>query len=354
MKAVILCAGEGRRLRPLTHTSAKHLIPVANKPVIFHTLEAIYAAGIREVGVVVSPNVEEEFQEALGAGAQWGLKIDYILQEQPRGLAHAVACAQKYVGQEPFLVYLGDNLLENGVRELVEDFRHDPANAMLLLAEVEDPTGFGVARLKDGQIVELIEKPQTPPSNLAIVGVYLFDHHIFEAIEQIKPSRRGELEITDAIQLLIEQGYRVKPHMVQGWWKDVGRPEDMLEANRLLLERLEMEIRSPIPADSKVIGRVSISEGVKIQSSELRGPLMIGPGAVISHSFIGPFTSLDQNVKVSSSELEYSIVMANASIEGVGRIDHSLIGRNVRLHRHDRPPATYRFVIGDNSQVQLI
>lgn len=354
MKAVVLCAGEGTRLRPLTHTSAKHLIPVANRPVILHTLEAIRQAGIREIGVVVSPNVEEEFRATLKDGSEWGLDIDYVLQEQPKGLAHAIACARDYVGKDPFLVYLGDNLLEHGVRELVQDFQREGANATLLLAEVSDPTSFGVARLEDGKIVELIEKPKKPPSNLAIVGVYLFDHHVFDAIEQIEPSWRGELEITDAIQRLIEQGHRVSPHLLKGWWKDVGRPEDMLDANRLLLERLETGIRSPVPANSRVIGRVSIAEGVQIHDSQLRGPLVIGPGALIRHSFIGPFTAIDKDVKIQQSEIEYSIVMAGASIDGVGRIDHSLIGRNVRIHHRDRPPATYHFVIGDNTEVQLI
>jgi glucose-1-phosphate thymidylyltransferase len=322
--------------------------------VILHTLEAIREAGIREIGVVVSPNVEEEFQCALGDGSNWGLSIRYILQEQPKGLAHAVACAREFVDQQPFLVYLGDNLLENGVKEIVQEFEREQAHATLMLTEVENPTSFGVARLKDGQIVQLIEKPKDPPSNLAIVGVYLFDPHIFEAIEQIKPSRRGELEITDAIQRLIECDYRVKPHLVRGWWKDVGRPEDMLDANRLLLERLETDIRSPVPSNSRVIGRVSIAEDVEIEGSELRGPLMIGPGAVLRHSFVGPFTSIDQDVSIRESEIEYSIVMTGASIEGIGRIDHSLIGRNVRIHHRDRPPATYHFVIGDNSHVQLI
>jgi glucose-1-phosphate thymidylyltransferase len=354
VKAVVLCAGEGTRLRPLTHTSAKHLIPVANRPVILHTLEAIREAGIREIGVVVSPNVEDEFRTALKDGSQWDLEIDYVLQEQPKGLAHAVACARDYVGRQPFLVYLGDNLLENGVRQFVADFKRGQANATLMLTEVENPTSFGVARLEDGQIAQLIEKPKEPPSNLAIVGVYLFDHHIFEAIEQIRPSQRGELEITDAIQHLIEQGYRVHPHLVQGWWKDVGRPDDMLDANRLLLEDLEPQIRSPVPEDSRVIGRVSLAEGVEIQRSELRGPLIIGPGAVICDAFVGPFTALDREVKIHKSEIEYSIVMAGASIESVGRINQSIIGRGVRIHHCNRPPETYRFVLGDSSEVQLI
>ncbi len=354
MKAIVLCAGEGTRLRPLTHTSAKHLIPVANRPVIEYTLEALKEAGIRDVGVVVSPNVEEEFRAALGDGSRFGLRVDYVIQERPRGLAHAVQCAREFVDDEPFLVYLGDNLLEQGVRGLVEEFERGGANALLLLAEVDDPTRFGVAELRDGEVVRLIEKPKEPPSNLAIVGVYLFDPHIFEAIERITPSARGELEITDALQTLIEQGYRVKPYLLKGWWKDVGLPEDMLDANRILLESLEPQIRSPIPPDSRVVGRVAVAENVQIERSELRGPLVIGPGAVVRESFVGPFTSLDRDVIVEDSEIEYSIVMAGAAIRGTGRIENSLIGRHVILSRNERPPETYQFVIGDNSRVRLI
>lgn len=356
MKAVVLCAGEGTRLRPLTHTSAKHLIPVANRPVIHYTLESLREAGIREIGVVVSPNVEEEFKTALGDGSQLGVEVQYIRQKHPKGLAHAVDCAREFVGDEPFLVYLGDNILENGVKELLEDYRSDPerANATLMLIEVDDPTSFGVARLEDGNVLELVEKPERPPSNLAIVGVYLFDPHIFEAIEGIEPSWRGELEITDAIQRMIEQGYRVKPNLVKGWWKDVGRPEDMIDANRLMLEQLAPEVHSSIGADSRAIGTVSIAEGVTIEGSVLRGPLIIGPGAVVRDSFVGPFTSIDRDVRVLGSEIEHSIVMAGAAIKGVGRIDTSLIGRNVRIHHRTRPPETYHFTIGDNSEVQLI
>lgn len=354
MKAIVLCAGEGTRLRPLTHTSAKHLIPVANRPVIEYTLEALREAGLRDVGVVVSPNVEEEFRTALGDGSRFGLRVEYVIQERPQGLAHAVACAREFVDDEPFLVYLGDNLLEQGVRGLVEEFERSGANALLLLAEVDDPTRFGVAELRDGEVVRLVEKPEEPPSDLAIVGVYLFDPHIFEAIEAIRPSARGELEITDAIQRLIERGLRVKPYLLKGWWKDVGLPEDMLDANRLLLESLEPQIQSPIPADSRVVGRVAIAEDVHLERSELRGPLVVGPGTVIRDSFVGPFTALDRDVHIQESEIEYSIVMAGAVIEGTGRIDHSLIGRKVVISRNERPPETYQFVIGDNSRVQLI
>jgi glucose-1-phosphate thymidylyltransferase len=356
MKAVVLCAGEGTRLRPLTYTSAKHLIPIANKPVIHYTLESLCTAGIEEIGIVVSPNVEEEFQSALGNGKPWGVEIEYLLQREPKGLAHAVSCARDYVGDEPFLVYLGDNLLQNGVKKLITEFPQSRANATIVLTEVEDPRSFGVAVLKakGSVITRLIEKPQKPPSRLAVVGVYLFDQHIFEAIEAIKPSRRGELEITDAIQCLIDQGRRVIPHLIEGWWKDVGQPEDMLDANRLLLENIQTEIRSPLAPDVVVKGRVVIAEDVLIQRSELRGPLIIGQGAKIDNSFIGPFTALDRGVQIRQSEVEYSIVMEGASIEGVRRIDHSLIGRHVQLGRCHCPPEVYNFVIGDNSQVRLI
>ena len=356
MKAVVLCAGEGTRLRPLTYTSAKHLIPLANKPVIYYTLESLREAGIVDIGVVVSPNVEEEFQSALGDGGAWGIKIEYLLQRQPKGLAHAVSCARDYVGQEPFLVYLGDNLLQYGVKEPVQRFSQSQAQATLLLTEVEDPRSFGVARLnaRGDKIIKLSEKPRRPQSKLAIIGVYLFDRRIFEAIEQISPSERGELEITDAIQRLIDQGYRVTPQLLQGWWKDVGRPEDMLDANRLLLEGLQTVIRSPLGPEVLVKGRVEIAEEVLIERSELRGPLIIGRGAQIRDSFVGPFTALAENVRLDKSEIEYSIVMEGAQIEQVGRIDHSLIGRGVHLWQRRRPPDAYNFVIGDKSQVRLI
>jgi glucose-1-phosphate thymidylyltransferase len=354
VKAIILCAGEGTRMRPLTYTGAKHLIPVANKPVIFYSIEAVAQAGIRELGIVVSPHREEEFKLALGDGSRWGLKISYILQHQPKGLAHAVSCARDFVGREPFLVYLGDNLLENGVADFVREFERGNANASIVLVEVEDPRSFGVAQLKDGQIIRVIEKPQEPPSNFAIVGVYLFDEKIFEAIREIKPSWRDELEITDAIQRLIDKGYRVTPHLVQGWWKDVGKPDDMLHANRLLLERITTQIEGELDNHSQITGRVQIAPGAQIRNSELRGPLVIGEGAVIEDSFIGPFTAIGPRVTIRHSEIEYSIVMEGSHIDGIGRIDHSLIGRNVAISKKDRRPEALSFVLADNSQIKLI
>ncbi|MCL6643350.1 MAG: glucose-1-phosphate thymidylyltransferase [Candidatus Bipolaricaulota bacterium] len=354
MKAIILCAGEGTRMRPLTYTGAKHLIPVANKPVIFYSIEAVVQAGIKELGIVVSPHREEEFKIAVGDGSRWGVKISYILQHQPKGLAHAVSCAHEFVGRAPFLVYLGDNLLENGVTDFVREFERGHANASIVLYEVEDPRSFGVAQLKDGQIIRVIEKPKDPPSNLAIVGVYLFDEKIFEAIREIKPSWRDELEITDAIQRLIDKGYRVTPHLVQGWWKDVGKPEDMLHANRLLLERIMTQIAGELDGRSQITGRVQIAPGAQIKNSELRGPLVIGEGALIEDSFIGPFTAVGPRVTIRHSEIEYSIVMEGSQIEGIGRIDHSLIGRNVELTRSPVKPKAYKMMLGDNSKVGII
>lgn len=354
MKAIILCAGEGTRMRPLTYTGAKHLIPVANKPVISYIIESIASAGIKELGIVVSPHREEEFKLTLGDGSRWGLKISYILQRQPRGLAHAVGCAQEFLEREPFLVYLGDNLLENGVTEFVKAFEHGGVNASLMLVEVEDPRSFGVAQLKDSQIVKVIEKPQEPPSNLAIVGVYLFDGKIFEAIREIKPSWREELEITDAIQRLIDKGYRVTPHLVQGWWKDVGKPDDILQANRFLLERITTHVEGKLDERSQIKGRVHIAPRAQIQNSELRGPLVIGEDAFIKDSFIGPFTAIGPRVTLTESEIEYSIVMEGSKLEGVGRIDHSLIGRNVEITKKDRRPEALSFVLADNSQIKLI
>jgi glucose-1-phosphate thymidylyltransferase len=356
MKAIILCAGEGTRLRPLTYTGAKHLIPVANKPVISYSIQMIREAGIVELGIVVSPHRREEFKQTLGDGTELGVKISYIPQEKPQGLAHAIACAQAFVGQSPFIVCLGDNLLENGITDLVQEFSRSNANAMILLTQVEDARTFGVARLEQGVIKQVIEKPKDPPSNLAIIGIYLFDAHIFEAIQEIKPSWRGELEVTDAIQKLIEKGYRVLPHLVEkGWWKDVGKPEDILHANRLILERIISEqIRGQTDAQTQIKGRVVVAEGAQISQSELRGPLIIGSGCVIRDSFIGPFTSIGPNVSITQSEIEYSIVLEGSSIVGAGRIDHSLIGRNVQIGKKDRLPEAYNFVLADNSQLRLI
>jgi glucose-1-phosphate thymidylyltransferase len=353
VKAIILCAGEGTRLRPLTYAIPKHLFPLANRPVIVHVLDALRDAGIREVGVVVSPHARGAFENALGDGSTLGLSLSYIEQERPLGLAHAVACAHDFVNDEPFLVYLGDNLLERGVSRIVERFDPTRMSAMLLLAEVGDPKRFGVAVLEGDRVVKLVEKPQRPPSHWAIVGVYLFTSQIFAAIASIKPSARGELEITDAIQMLIEQGQPVQPCFLEGWWLDVGRPDDLLAANRRLLERLSPQEPLALPEDVRVSGKVIMAKDAHIERSELRGPLVIGAEAVIQDAVIGPYVSIDRGARIERSEIEDSIVMEGAEIQGVEPITRSLIGRHARLVRASNPAAAHRVLIADRSEVEI-
>ena len=355
MKAIVLCAGEGTRLRPLTYATAKHLLPIANRPVIDLILEAIEEAGITEVGIVVSPNVEDQFKRHLKEGPSGGMRVSYILQREPRGLAHAAQCAEDFVGEEPFLVYLGDNLLERGLKDIVERFNDDAPQALISLAPVEDPRRFGVAIVEDGEIKGLIEKPKEPPSNLAIVGAYIFDRHIFEAIERIKPSWRGELEITDAIQRLIDDGYRVLPYMIKGWWSDVGRPEEMLEANRLLLKGIELRLEGEINEGSQVEGKVLLSEGARVKRSKLWGPLVVGRDAVIEDSTIGPYASIGDGVQIRESEISHSIVMEGTKMEGIKRIGDSLIGRNVRIRVSEEVHhlADYSLILGDDSRILI-
>ncbi len=353
MKAIILCAGEGTRLRPLTHTGAKHLIPVANKPVIHYVIEDLVAAGVDQIGVVVSPNVERSFKRDLEDGAQWGVELGYIMQEEPKGLAHAAACAREFVGEDPFIMTLGDNLFEHGLSGHIDRFRREKPNALIGLYEVEDPSRFGVAKLEDDRVVRLVEKPKDPPSNLAVVGVYAFDRHIFEAIEKIEPSWRGELEITDAIQQLIDDGRTVVPALVEGWWRDVGKPDDMLAANRLMLERLAPANEGRVDEATVVRGNVTLGPGVSVVNSELRGPLIVGADTIIENAFIGPFTAIDRGCTIHESEIEYSIVMEGSTVRGVQRVDHSLIGRNVQVSHKLRPPRAYQLILGDNSTAEL-
>jgi len=354
MKAIILCAGQGTRLRPLTHTGAKHLVPVANKPVVHYVIEDLVRAGINEIGVIVSPNVENAFRNDLKDGGRWGVRIEYIEQLEPKGLAHAAACARQFVGDDRFVMTLGDNLLEQGAAQYVKDFFNNEANATILLYEVDDPSSYGVAKLDGKRIVQLIEKPKDPPSNLAIVGVYMFDKHIFDAIGKIKPSWRGELEITDALQQLIDDGFTVTPALVKGWWHDVGQPSDMLEANRLLLEPLDTCIEGDVDAETVVRGRVRVEKGAVVRHSELRGPLIVGAGTRVENSFIGPFSAIAEGCAIKDSEIEYSIVMEGSSVEGVRRMDRSLVGRNVTVGYNQKPPKTYQLVLGDNSHIELV
>jgi glucose-1-phosphate thymidylyltransferase len=355
MKAIVLCAGKGTRLRPLTHTTAKHLIPVANKPVLFYSLETIKHAGITDVALIVSPHNRDIFKDAIGNGESFGMRIEYVVQEEPKGLAHAVWVAKDFLNGDDFLMYLGDNLIMEDLKPFVEDFKKSNVDASILLTPVDDPRRFGVAVVKNGEVVKVIEKPKEPPSNLAIVGVYMFKPVIFEGIENIKPSWRGELEITDAIEYLIEHGYRVKAHVIYGWWKDTGKPDDLLAANRKILEGLKTtSIRGEVDERSTIQGNVEIGEGSVIVNSVLRGPVVIGKGSIIKNSYIGPYTSVGNKVSIDGCEVENSIVMEESVLVDVPeRIDDSIIGKGVKVTKGERKPKSLRLILGDLSSVEL-
>jgi glucose-1-phosphate thymidylyltransferase len=353
LKGLILSGGEGTRLRPITHTSAKQLVPVANKPVLFYGIEALVDAGITEIGVIIAPQTGDEIREAAGDGSRFGARITYIEQERPAGLAHAVLTAEDFLGDSSFVVYLGDNLLRDGIVELVEAFRSSEPDALILLTQVEDPGEFGVAELDGDRVVRLVEKPKDPPSDLALVGVYMFRSAIFDAARSIEPSGRDELEITDAIQALIDSGKRVEPHKVTGWWKDTGMLEDMLEANRLVLEDLEERLDGEL-IDSRVEGKVVIEAGARLERTTVRGPAIIASGARISDAYIGPYTAIDQDVVITGSEIEHSIVLRGSQIRDLhARVEASLLGRDVTLTHSDGRPKTLRFLVGDHAEITI-
>ncbi|GMA60052.1 glucose-1-phosphate thymidylyltransferase [Alicyclobacillus fastidiosus] len=353
MKALLLSGGTGSRLRPLTFTGAKQLIPVANKPILFYAIESIRDAGIVDIGVVLG-ETGREVRSTLGDGSQWGVQISYIQQDEPRGLAHAVQLAKPFIGSDPFLMFLGDNIIKDGVRSFVNDFKNKQCNALVLLSEVSEPQRFGVAKLSKGRLVGLIEKPSNPPSNLALVGVYAFDHNIFNCVNKIQKSWRGELEITDAIQQLLDDGFYVDYRTVESWWKDIGKPEDVLDANRLVLENIPKNIIGALDDHSNVIGRVQVDSGATIVNSVIRGPAIIGQGARIENSYVGPFTSICPNVYIRNSEIENSVVLDSAVISDIEtRIEDSLIGKNVSLTWSSTRPRTFRFVLGDQSQASV-
>ena len=353
MKGLILSGGKGTRLRPLTYTSAKQLVPVANKPVLFYGIEAIAAAGIREIGIVVG-DTQAEIRAAVGDGSRWGVRIVYIEQDAPRGLAHAVKISQPFIGTDPFVMYLGDNLLSKGISQFVDEFARERPAAQILLTRVPDPQMFGVAELKNGQVVRLVEKPKEPIGDLALVGVYMFGPEIFESVNRIKPSFRNELEITDAIQDLIDRGLAVRPHIVDGWWKDTGKLEDMLEANRLVLDLQERRIEGTVDAESRIEGKVVIEAGAVVERSIIRGPAIIGSRARIIQAYVGPFTSIGNDVEIQDSEIEHSIVLEGSCVRDLAnRVIDSLIGKNVRIYRMPVKPSAFRFMLGDNSEVGI-
>jgi glucose-1-phosphate thymidylyltransferase len=353
MKALVLSGGAGTRLRPITYTSAKQLVPVANKPVLFYGLEAIAEAGITDVGVIVG-DTAEEIRQAVGDGSAFGLNVTYIPQDAPLGLAHAVLIARDFLGDDDFVMYLGDNFIVGGIRDLVEQFRHEHPAAQILLTKVANPTSFGVAELgADGKVIALEEKPEHPKSDLALVGVYLFRPSVHEAVRSIEPSWRGELEITHAIQWMIDSSQDVRSTTIQGYWKDTGNVTDMLEVNRTVLETLERSIDGDVDDASEIIGRVEIAASAKVTGSRIVGPAIIGADTVIRDSYVGPFTSISEDCRIEDSEVEYSILLRNSSIIGVRRIEASLIGRYVEVTPAPRVPAAHRLVVGDYSKVQI-
>lgn len=355
MKGLILSGGKGTRLYPLTYTRAKQLIPVANKPVLFRVIEAIRDAAISEIGIVVG-DTGPEIREAVGNGDRWGVHIHYIEQESPLGLAHAVKISRDFLGEDRFVMYLGDNVIQGGVNELIGQFADSAWNAQIVLTEVAEPQHYGVAELgADGNVVRLVEKPREPHSNLALVGIYMFDHHVHTACDAIEASWRGELEITDAIQWLVDQGRAVHPYVHRGWWIDTGKPIDMLDANSHVLEELAHHIEGSVDRDSQVDGRVTVAAGAEIVNSVVRGPAIIGENSRIVNSYIGPFTSVYHNVTIEDSEIEHSIVLEHCTISGIPqRIQDSLIGRNVRLRRSPIKPAAHKLTLGDYSDIGLL
>jgi glucose-1-phosphate thymidylyltransferase len=360
LKGLILSGGKGTRLRPITHTSAKQLVPVANKPVLFYGIEAMAEAGIEEVGIIIAPETGGEIEEVAGDGSRFGVRITYIPQSEPLGLAHAVLTAASFLGDSPFVMYLGDNLLQGGISDLVGAFREHEPDALILLTPVPDPENYGVAELAEagpdevGRVVRLVEKPPQPATDLALVGVYMFTAAVLEAARAIEPSARGELEITDAIQHLVDAGMRVEPHIVQGWWKDTGRLEDMLEANRLILDNMCERVDGEL-VDSQVDGRVVIERGARLERTTVRGPAIIGAGARLSDCYVGPYTAIGENCTISGSEVEHSILLAGATVCDLhGRMESSLLGRNVTVRRGDRQPRAYRFLVGDNSDISIL
>ncbi len=354
LKGLILSGGKGTRLRPITHTSAKQLVPVANKPVLFYGIEAMAQAGIGQVGIIIAPETGDEIRAAAGDGSQFGIEITYIVQDAPLGLAHAVLTAEPFLADSPFVMYLGDNLLQGGIDDLVGAFRRSEPEALILLTPVADPENYGVAELSDGTVVRLVEKPPEPRTDLALVGVYMFTPGIHSAARAIEPSGRGELEITDAIQHLVDSGARVEPHIVQGWWKDTGRLDDMLAANRLVLDTIESRIEGEL-VDSQVDGRVVIEPGARLERSAVRGPAIIGAGARLTDCYVGPYTAVGEGCEITGAEVEHSILLAGSSVHDLaGRMESSLLGRNVRIGRDHRQPRAYRFLVGDNSEIGIL
>jgi glucose-1-phosphate thymidylyltransferase len=357
MKAIILSGGKGTRLRPLTYTGAKQLVPVANKPILWYGIEDLVSAGIIDIGIIISPETGAEVQAKTGNGERFGANISYILQDQPAGLAHAVKVAQPFLGDSPFIMYLGDNLVQSDLNIFLDEFKSKQLDALTLLCPVTNPSAFGVARVdENGRVLQLIEKPKEPPSNLALVGIYFFNPSVHEAIANIHPSDRGELEITDAIQYLIDQTKKVEARQIQGWWLDTGKKDDLLEANRVILDTcLVSTNHGDIDAHSQVSGRVQIGKNTKVINSTIRGPVVIGENCHIENCFIGPYSSIADGVTLIHADLEHSVLLQGAKVTGIRqRIVDSLIGQRAQIKEAPQRPQALRFLIGDDSQIELI
>lgn len=356
MKALILSGGKGTRLRPLTYTGAKQLVPVANKPILWYGIEALVRVGITDIGIIISPETGAEIEKKTGDGSRFGAKITYIPQDSPDGLAHAVKIAQPFLGDSPFVMYLGDNLIADELDQYLQDFQAEKLDALILLRKVSNPTAFGVARVNDkGEVLELIEKPKNPPSNLALVGIYFFSPEIHEVIKDLKPSARGELEITDAIQCLIEKKKPVSARQLKSWWLDTGKKDDLLEANRIILDTtLNPDSKYEITDNSQIIGRVKVGENTKIINSTIRGPVIIGNNCHLENCFIGPYSSIADDVYLKEIDLEHSVILKSAEVVGIEqRIVDSVIGQRAKIHFVPKRPKALSFMIGDDSQVEL-
>jgi glucose-1-phosphate thymidylyltransferase len=353
LKALIASGGRGTRLRPITHTQNKHLIPIANKPILHYAIEAATSAGIKEIAIVVNAD-SNEVPKAIGDGSRWGAKITYVPQVHPGGLAQVVALAESFVGKDKFIFYLGDNMVVGGVKRFVDEFLASDCNCYLTLAKVKDPERFGVPELKNGRIVRVEEKPKNPKSSYAVSGIYLYDHHIFEAVKSINPSARGELEISDAHQYLIDKGFKVGYTEITGWWKDTGKPSDLLEANRLVLDNITPETKGEVDAQSVVAGKVIVGKGSRIVNSVVRGPAIIGENCVIEDSYVGPFSSIGNNTIIRKSEVEYSIILRECKVLNVGiRLESCILGNDVEVVEATGKPRVHRFMIGDQSRVEV-
>jgi glucose-1-phosphate thymidylyltransferase len=354
MKALVLSGGKGTRLRPLTYTLAKQLVPVANRPIIHYVMDHLKEAGLKDVGVIISPETGDSIREVLKPNP-WGFNFTFILQEEPLGLAHTVLISRDFLGDSPFVMYLGDNLIGEGIGRFIQKFNKDNPHALILLKEVEDPRRFGVAVLDDeGRVKKLIEKPKDPPSSYALVGVYIFSPVIHDAVKKIKPSFRGELEITDAIQVLLDGGYRVESFILNSWWLDTGKKDDLLEANRVVLDEwARRDIKGDVDGETKILGRVMLEEGVKVIRSTIRGPVVVGRDTEIIDSFVGPFTSIGEKCRIENSALEYSVILGETKIVGVRRLEESLVGRKSLVMKKEEDKGVLKLLLGDDAEILL-